>query len=168
MKSLATVICFFGSIFCYVAGVFPLGFFGIGLPAVFYALWASQVTTIRSLFVGALGGLVIDAASPVRFGAHAAMFVFLGIVFALLKRYFERRYPWGDIAIIWVGLIIAGFVSEFLSYTYNTFNTFVGFRWTDIFLNQAGAMIFLGAFSFFWIRWVYRRRPETEGGLYVV
>jgi len=165
MKSFVAIVCFFGAVFCYVAGVFPLGFFGIGLPAVFYALLASRTTTIWSLFMGALGGIVIDTASPIRFGAHAAMFVFLGIVFALLKRYFERRYPWGDIAIIWIGLIIAGFASEFLSRTYNTF---IGFELTDIFLNQTGAMILLGAFSFFWIQWIYRRRPETEGELYVV
>src|SRR3989344_1766846 len=141
MKFFATVVCFFG----------------ISLPVVFYALWASQAPTARSLFVGALGGLVIDAVSPVRFGAHAATFVFLGIVFALLKKYFKRRYAWGDIAIVWIGLIIAGLASEFLSYTYNTF---VGFDLTGIFLNQAQALIFFGAFSFLWIRWVYRRRPK--------
>lgn len=87
-----------------VPGVFELGLMA---PVAAYLIWGLSTDTARHAWGGVVAGWAIDAFSPHFFGAHALLFLSIaGLLFGL-KHYFLRRYFWGEMIMISLGLVFS-------------------------------------------------------------
>lgn len=87
---------------------------GLLFPIAAYLLWGLSSGTVRHLWGGVLIGWLIDAYSPHFFGAHALLFLLIASFLYLLKRYFVRRYFWGELMMMALGLLFAEAAFPFL------------------------------------------------------
>lgn len=91
---------FFSAGILYLSGVPVIEDLGLVFPVTAYVVWGLAAGTIRQAWGGVFVGWLFDAYSPHFFGAHALLFLSIAALLYLLKRYFVRRYFWGELIII--------------------------------------------------------------------